>query len=254
MIQFLPLAGAIAVARRSVPAAGLFLGWLLGYVVVKGAADVATVESGSYWRLIMPGLPAFVLLAAAIPLLVPTFPRADGRAPCAAPRPSPGPAHDLASSSRSWRSSRSPCLSPRPSRAPAQRDAAAGLRLVRGRSWTRSGFRPTPGSCSVDLRREGAAVELAVDRLDDARTHVLPRLPRVAVDERSPTPSASCEADDRCELRAETLTHDARPHATSTRAPARRGLPDRRRRELARRHRNAGDVFALSPPAAPSGG
>ena len=50
-LQFLPLAGALAVARRSVPAAGLFLTWLLGYVVVKGAADVATVESGSFWRL-----------------------------------------------------------------------------------------------------------------------------------------------------------------------------------------------------------
>ena len=46
VIQFLPLAGAVAVARRSVPAAGLFLTWLLGYVVIKGAADVATVESG----------------------------------------------------------------------------------------------------------------------------------------------------------------------------------------------------------------
>jgi len=73
VIQFLPLAGMLAVARRSVPAAGLLTGWLLGYVVVKGAADVATVESGSYWRLIMPALPAFAILVAAVPLLVPTF-------------------------------------------------------------------------------------------------------------------------------------------------------------------------------------
>ena len=69
----LPLAGALAVARVSVPAAALLLGWLLGYVVVKGAADVATVESGSYWRLIMPALPAFAILSASVPLLVPTF-------------------------------------------------------------------------------------------------------------------------------------------------------------------------------------
>lgn len=73
VLQFLPLAGMLAVARRSLPAAGLLTGWLLGYVVVKGAASVATIESGSYWRLIMPALPAFVLLVAAIPLLVPTF-------------------------------------------------------------------------------------------------------------------------------------------------------------------------------------
>ena len=73
IVQFLPLAGAVAVARRSLPAAGLFLTWLLGYVVVKGAASVATIESGSYWRLVMPALPAFALLTASIPLLVPTF-------------------------------------------------------------------------------------------------------------------------------------------------------------------------------------
>src|SRR6185503_3731416 len=72
VVQFLPLAGAIAVARRSVPAAGLLLTWLLAYVVVKGSASVATIESGSYWRLVMPALPAFALLAAAVPLLVPT--------------------------------------------------------------------------------------------------------------------------------------------------------------------------------------
>jgi hypothetical protein len=73
VIQFLPLAGAIAVARRSVPVAGLMLTWFLAYVVVKGSASVATIESGSYWRLVMPALPAFALLAAAVPLLVPTF-------------------------------------------------------------------------------------------------------------------------------------------------------------------------------------
>src|SRR5688500_4559955 len=78
IVQFLPLAGALAVARRSVPAAGLLLTWLLAYIVVKGSASVATIESGSYWRLVMPALPAFALLAAALPLLVPTFLRRMG--------------------------------------------------------------------------------------------------------------------------------------------------------------------------------
>ena len=88
MLQSLPLAGAVAVARRSIPAAALFLGWLLGYVVVKGAAEVATVESGSYWRLIMPALPgvrsALGGRAAARPVVRPTGmrrARAAGRAP-----------------------------------------------------------------------------------------------------------------------------------------------------------------------------
>ena len=85
VLQFLPIAGALAVARRSLAATGLLVGWLLGYVVVKGAADVATVESGSYWRLIMPALPAFVLLSASVPLLVPTF--LDRMGPRLAPLP-----------------------------------------------------------------------------------------------------------------------------------------------------------------------
>jgi hypothetical protein len=85
VLQFLPIAGALAVARRSLATSGLLLGWLLGYVVVKGAADVATVESGSYWRLIMPALPAFVLLSASVPLLVPTF--LDRMGPRLAPQP-----------------------------------------------------------------------------------------------------------------------------------------------------------------------
>ena len=89
VLQWLPLAGALAVARRSLPAAGLLLAWLLGYVVVKGAAEVATIESGSYWRLIMPALPPFVLLSAAVPLLVPTAMRRLG--PRIAPLPARGP-------------------------------------------------------------------------------------------------------------------------------------------------------------------
>jgi hypothetical protein len=73
--QWAPLAGAIAVGRKSVPAAGLLLGWVLAYVVVKGSSNVASIENGSFWRLVMPALPAYVLLVAAIPLLVPTMPR-----------------------------------------------------------------------------------------------------------------------------------------------------------------------------------
>jgi hypothetical protein len=71
VIQFVPFAGAIAVARRSFPAAGLLLAWVLAYVVVKGSSPVATVESGSFFRLLMPAWPAYAMLAAAIPLLVP---------------------------------------------------------------------------------------------------------------------------------------------------------------------------------------
>ena len=83
VIQWLPLAGALAVARRSFPVAGCCSAGCSAYVVVKGAADVATVESGSYWRLIMPALPAFVLLAAD-PAARPDVLAAEGAAPGAA--------------------------------------------------------------------------------------------------------------------------------------------------------------------------
>jgi hypothetical protein len=71
LLQWAPLAGTVAIARRSLPAAGLLAGWLFAFVVVKGSAPVATVDSGSFFRLLMPAFPAFLLLVAAVPLLVP---------------------------------------------------------------------------------------------------------------------------------------------------------------------------------------
>ena len=73
LLQWAPLAGTVAVARRSLPAAGLLAGWLFAFVLVKGSAPVATVDSGSFFRLLMPAFPAFLLLVAAVPLLVPTL-------------------------------------------------------------------------------------------------------------------------------------------------------------------------------------
>lgn len=73
LLQFLPLAGFVAVARRSVPAA-TFLGlWLAGYFVFKGSSEVASVENGSFWRHLMPAFPAFFLLAVSLPLLLPSL-------------------------------------------------------------------------------------------------------------------------------------------------------------------------------------
>ena len=88
--QWAPLAGALAVARKSVPAAGLLLGWLLGYVIVKGSSPVSSLEAGSFWRLVMPALPAYAILFAAIPLLVPTLPRRLGARIAARPGRRPG--------------------------------------------------------------------------------------------------------------------------------------------------------------------
>ncbi len=50
-------------------------GWLAAFLVVKGFSERATIESGSFWRLLMPAWPAYLLLFASIPLLVPTLAR-----------------------------------------------------------------------------------------------------------------------------------------------------------------------------------
>jgi hypothetical protein len=76
LVEWTPFAGLIAVLRvRRGAIAALLGGWLAAFVVVKGFSERANVESGSFWRLLMPAWPAYLLLFAAIPLLVPTLPR-----------------------------------------------------------------------------------------------------------------------------------------------------------------------------------
>jgi hypothetical protein len=71
LLQWAPLAGTVAVARKSYPAAGLLAGWFFAFLIVKGSSPVASVDTGSFFRLLMPAFPAFLLLVAAVPLLVP---------------------------------------------------------------------------------------------------------------------------------------------------------------------------------------
>lgn len=73
LLQWIPLAGAVAVARRSIPLALALAGWLGAYVVLRAAQPGVTVEDGELFRALLPALPAYVLLASALPLLVPTL-------------------------------------------------------------------------------------------------------------------------------------------------------------------------------------
>jgi hypothetical protein len=72
LLQWLPIAGFIAAARRSWPKALLLGGWLAAFVIVKGSSDQASVESGILLRLFLPGFPPVLILTACIPLLIPT--------------------------------------------------------------------------------------------------------------------------------------------------------------------------------------
>ena len=86
LIEWLPIAGAIGAFRRSAPKAALLVGWLAAYVIVKGTALTASVDSGSFWRLLAPAWPAYLLLALSTVALIPTL-GARARPVVAAPRP-----------------------------------------------------------------------------------------------------------------------------------------------------------------------
>jgi hypothetical protein len=73
VLQWIPVAGVIAVARCSLPAALALGGWLGGYVLFRAAQPGIGVEDGELFRALLPAFPAYVLLAASLPLLVPTL-------------------------------------------------------------------------------------------------------------------------------------------------------------------------------------
>lgn len=73
LLQWIPLAGAVAVGRRSVPLALALGAWLGAYVALRAAQPGVGVEDGELFRELLPALPAYVLLASALPLLVPTL-------------------------------------------------------------------------------------------------------------------------------------------------------------------------------------
>ena len=71
MIEWAPIAGLIALLVRSRRAFLLVGAWFAVYVVLKATYIPASVEDASFWRILMPAFPAFVVLAAAIVLALP---------------------------------------------------------------------------------------------------------------------------------------------------------------------------------------
>jgi hypothetical protein len=72
-LEFVPLAGLLAIGRRSWPKSVLVFGWFAAFLLLKGTSDRANIEDASFFRLLMPAFPAFLLLLASLPLLVPSF-------------------------------------------------------------------------------------------------------------------------------------------------------------------------------------
>jgi hypothetical protein len=93
LAQWAPIAGLIAVLRvRRGAIAALLGGWLAAFLVVKGFSPRADIQANTFWRLLMPAWPAYLVLFASIPLLIPTFARRLGdrmlptQSPAIAPR------------------------------------------------------------------------------------------------------------------------------------------------------------------------
>jgi hypothetical protein len=71
VMEWLPIAGSVALAIRSRRGALLVVPWFAVYVLLKATYIPASVDDASFWRIMMPAYPAYVLLAASIVLLVP---------------------------------------------------------------------------------------------------------------------------------------------------------------------------------------
>jgi hypothetical protein len=84
VIEWLPVAGSIAFLLRARRGFLLVGTWFIAYLLTKGTYLQASVEDASFWRIMMPAFPAYLILAASVVLLVPGV-RARPAKPSAAP-------------------------------------------------------------------------------------------------------------------------------------------------------------------------
>jgi hypothetical protein len=73
VLEWLPIAGFLAIGRKSIPAALLIGGWFAMFFFIQGTSSAVT--DYGFWRAMLASYPAYLLLAASIPLLAPA-PRA----------------------------------------------------------------------------------------------------------------------------------------------------------------------------------
>lgn len=92
LVEWIAVAGAFALVRKAPAKGALVVAWLAAFFVLRAGSRQAYVLDASIYRLLEPGYPAFVLLAAALALLVPPFGRGERRPapPERPPRPTRG--------------------------------------------------------------------------------------------------------------------------------------------------------------------
>jgi len=67
VLEWLPIAGAIALFARSRRGALLIVPWFATFLAIKGSYFQARMDDASFFRILLPAFPAFVLLMAAVP-------------------------------------------------------------------------------------------------------------------------------------------------------------------------------------------
>ena len=71
VVEYVVIAGAIALLRRSRAIGVLVIVWFAAFTIVKGTFSHASIETGDLLRLLLPMAPPFVLMIASIPFLWP---------------------------------------------------------------------------------------------------------------------------------------------------------------------------------------
>jgi hypothetical protein len=118
LLLWVPFAGVIAVGRRSWPLALQLGGWLAAWVAFRMGSTNASPEGGELFQALLPALPAYILLVASLPLLVPTL--ASRLGPLARPVEAPSLSRSLRVAARAARA--------------AARGSRSGRRASRSRS------------------------------------------------------------------------------------------------------------------------
>lgn len=85
VIEWIVLAGVIGLGRKTRVGLALVGGWFAAFVVVKGGYANAGIEDASLLRLLIPAVPAFTILVASLPSLVPGTTRSAVAKPLAGP-------------------------------------------------------------------------------------------------------------------------------------------------------------------------
>ena len=86
LVEWIPIAGLIGVVRASRAKGAFLVIWLAMFFVFKGSSTLASVDTGSFWRYLLPAWPAYLLLGMSILAIVPTLGRRLHPAPVAATR------------------------------------------------------------------------------------------------------------------------------------------------------------------------